>query len=446
MSKANDPAPRRVRVERNIYRRASGVLEIGWKDAQGVQRWATVPAGKGITAARRMRDELLADRHAGKAVPVNRRLTFADAADAWIAGPVSGLRPATRQAYVGAVEHHLRPRYARRRLDSITADEVAALERALKAAGLSAATRSKALAVLRTIYRYAGRRLGFAGACPVDLLEQGERPRVSAKRKVIFSGEQLEQTIAAAEDPYRTLFVVLAMTGARVSEALALRWGDVTLDGDEPELRIAWQLARTPVPDGSRELRPLKTDGSDRAVPIAPGLAAVLARHKLAAADSSDGAFVFVGRTGEALWQRNVNRALRAAQTAAVDEHGRPTFPILHETDDAGRPVKVPRNTLPTVHSLRHTVASRLLAAGESVDEIAVVLGHENANVTRAVYVHEITDTRRRAMRRDRMAAAFGGVLEAVEDGSLMEASAARSGPQADPRTGSNVRQLRRSS
>jgi hypothetical protein len=32
MTAHNDP-PRRVRVERNIYRRRTGVLEIGFKDA-----------------------------------------------------------------------------------------------------------------------------------------------------------------------------------------------------------------------------------------------------------------------------------------------------------------------------------------------------------------------------------------------------------------------------
>ncbi len=63
--------------------------------------------------------------------------------------------------------------------------------------------------------------------------------------------------------------------------------------------------------------------------------------------------------------------------------------------------------------SFRHTVASRALLAGESVDEIAFLLGHRDANVTRAVYVRELADTRRRAMRRTRMAAEFDGALRA---------------------------------
>lgn len=63
------------------------------------------------------------------------------------------------------------------------------------------------------------------------------------------------------------------------------------------------------------------------------------------------------------------------------------------------------------MHSFRHTVASRALLAGESVDEVAFLLGHRDANITRAVYVRELADVRRRSMRRSRMIAEFGDLL-----------------------------------
>jgi len=64
---------------------------------------------------------------------------------------------------------------------------------------------------------------------------------------------------------------------------------------------------------------------------------------------------------------------------------------------------------LPSMHSFRHTVASRALLAGESVDEVAFLLGHKDGTVTRTVYVREVADTRRRAFRRSRMAAEYAG-------------------------------------
>ena len=70
--------------------------------------------------------------------------------------------------------------------------------------------------------------------------------------------------------------------------------------------------------------------------------------------------------------------------------------------------MRVPHGARPSMHSFRHTVASRALVAGESIDEVAFLLGHHDANVTRAVYVRELADARRRSMRRSRMIAEFG--------------------------------------
>ena len=230
-----------------------------------------------------------------------------------------------------------------------------------------------------------------------------ERPKPSqSKRRRIFEGRELEQTIAAAHEPYRALFTLAALTGARVSELLGLTWADVRLDDlDDAEIEFAWQV------DRSGERKPTKTDGSARTVPVPRELAVILAQHKLASRFGQPTDYVFTTRAGRPLRQRNVGRALRIAQSKAVDERGNPTFPILHERNELGRPVSVPHGQLPSMHSFRHTVASRALLAGESVDEVAFLLGHRDANVTRAVYIRELADVRRRTMRRSRMLSEF---------------------------------------
>ncbi len=406
----DDGSPRRVRVERNIYRRSSGVLEVGFKDAAGIQRWRTVDGG--ILAARKLRDELLARRGRGEVMAPDSRLRFGEAADLWIAGPVLDLRESTRAGYGNAVEQHLRPRFGQQRLDSITPDDLAALVRELRQLGKSEATIVVVLAVAGRIYKYAARRLGWTGTSPTTLMLSSERPKVSlAKRRAIFTTEQIAQTIAAATEPYRTMFTVAALTGARMSELCGLTWGDVRLDHvEDAELTFAFQVDRK----GIR--RPTKTDGSARTVPIPRELALVLVRHKLGARDTAPDGFVFATKTGRPLGQRNVARALRKAQEQAKDEHGRPTFPVLHEEDADGSPMPVPQGALPSMHSFRHTVASRALLAGESVDEVAFLLGHRDATVTRTVYVREIADARRRSMRRSRMVAEYGGVLRTALD------------------------------
>ena len=77
-------------------------------------------------------------------------------------------------------------------------------------------------------------------------------------------------------DSQRTLFTVAALTGARLSELLALTWAYVRLDNlDDAELEFGYQVDR----HGDRQAA--KTDGSARTVPIPRELALMLAQHKI---------------------------------------------------------------------------------------------------------------------------------------------------------------------
>jgi integrase len=263
------------------------------------------------------------------------------------------------------------------------------------------------LGVTNRVYPYAARRLRWSGPNPVSLMLSSERPKpAQGKRRRVFEGDELGQTIAAANEPYRTFFTLAALTGARLSELLALRWSDVRVeDVGEAEIEFACQV------DRRGELRPTKTDGSARTVPIPSELARVLVAHRRRSTFTGPDQFVFATRTGRPFGQRNIARALRCAQAKARDGDGNPTFPVLHTHDENRAPNPVPHGAAPSMHSFRHTVASRALLAGESIDEVVFLLGHRDANVTRAVYVRELSDARRRTMRRSRMVAEFSDVL-----------------------------------
>jgi integrase len=405
---ADPAAPRRIRVERGIYRRATGVLEVAYTDEIGRVRWRTVDGG--LLAARKARGDLNARRARGESVAPKPKLRFGEAADAWLSGPVLDLRETTQAKYRCMVNEHLRPRFGAQRLNAVTADDLAKLVRELRAEGKSEATIRVILGVVGPIYKFAVRRLGWKGTIPTTLMLQSERPRVSdAKRRPIFTGQQLEETIAAAHEPFRALFTVAALTGARISELCGLTWADVHIDDvEDAEIEFGWQVDR----HGNR--RPTKTDGSARTVPVPRELAIVLTRHRSSARHPAAADFVFATGTGRPLQQRNVARALRDAQTRAINPDGNPAFAALHQVDDRGEPLAVPRGVVPSMHSFRHTVASRALLAGESVDEVAFLLGHRDGTVTRTVYVREVADARRRRMRRSRMTAEFGGALRAA--------------------------------
>jgi Phage integrase, N-terminal SAM-like domain len=142
---------RRVRVERNVYRRPSGVYEVGFKDGGGKQRWRTVAGG--ITAARALRDELLARRGRGERVVTDSRLRFANATAKWLAGPVLDLRARTQDCYRNAIDQHLVPAFGSRRLDGISPDDLALLVRELRSRGFSESTIVIVLGVTNRVYR-----------------------------------------------------------------------------------------------------------------------------------------------------------------------------------------------------------------------------------------------------------------------------------------------------
>ena len=230
------------------------------------------------------------------------------------------LRARTQECYRNDVEQHLAPGFGHRRLDAISPDDLALLVRDPRSRGFSESTIVIVLGVTNRVYRYAARRLGWTGANPVSLMFPSERPKPSqGKRRRIFEERELDQTVRAAGEPYRTLFTVAALTGARLSELLALTWADARLDDlEDAELEFGYQVDR----HGKRQAT--KTDGSARTVPIPRELALMLAHHKFGSRFSQATDFLFCTRTGRPLGQRSVTPALREAQRTATDEGGTP--------------------------------------------------------------------------------------------------------------------------
>src|SRR3954453_8586080 len=86
---------RRVSVAGNpgVYWRADGTFEVGYRDADGRQRWRG-PFDT-ITAARAARGDARARARGGERESANPRLKFREAANRWLAEQVAELRPST---------------------------------------------------------------------------------------------------------------------------------------------------------------------------------------------------------------------------------------------------------------------------------------------------------------------------------------------------------------
>lgn len=162
---------------------------------------------------------------------------------------------------------------------------------------------------------------------------------------------------------YRLLFSTLAQTGLRISECLALQWGD--LDFGKRRLKVQRRLYR-----GS--LDSPKTKESRGTVPLSTELAQALWTAKANPRDVTDDAFVFAGPKGQPLDRGNLfRRVLKpTAIKAGLGTWKRNERGVLVADSWVG------------FHTFRHTAASILFRAGWSPKQTQMFLGHSDPGFT----------------------------------------------------------------
>jgi integrase len=188
------------------------------------------------------------------------------------------------------------------------------------------------------------------------------RPRIEEDEELPqpFPGDTMEMVVSLVHPDHRVMFQLLAATGLRRSELLALEVRHLALDGDEPHVKIR---QRTRAQKGRGQvIGPLKSRHARRDLPIPLDLADEL---RAAVAGRADDALVFPSPFGGGPYDpaHLYSRVLRPACSEAGVEWG-------------------------AFHSFRHTVASRMFAAGRNAVQVQHWLGHHSAAFTLATYVH----------------------------------------------------------
>jgi integrase len=207
-----------------------------------------------------------------------------------------------------------------------------------------------------------------------------ELPSVPKAAMVTLTREQARALLDAAKTrPLMYWLVLLGVaTGARLGELLALRWADVDLDAGTVRIGASRRIV-----GGRMEVKPPKTEAGERTVAL--GSATVAALRRLRAEQA--GRRLVLGGDYDA-----------AADLVICKPDGRPYRPDAASTmfrkfvDAAGLPRTV------HVHTLRHSAASFLAAAGVPASDIAAQLGHADGGaLALRVYVHPLEENRRRA-------------------------------------------------
>jgi integrase len=338
-----------------------------------------------------VRDKLKAARERldnGVAVQDSKR-TLADWLAHWRATTLaaSDRKESTRELYANLCRRHLEPEpFGAIKLNQIKPSDVEGMVLAMRAKTKASKTagvdpvRALSDATIRQVYTVL--RAGLDGAVRDGLLAKNpaaavKRPGVARKEAQHASAVDVTKLLLCADGlRYRNVLTLVAATGLRRGEALALHWSEVDLDAGV--LLVRGTLGRV---GGKLVISEPKTDRSRRTVPIAPPLVTMLQSHR-AAQDAErlagrdqwlDHGLVFTTEIGTAVDPRNILRTIQiAARKAGMAGVG--------------------------VHTLRHSAAVAWLEAGVHIKAVADLLGHSSIAITGDIYGHTSDDIARSAV------------------------------------------------
>ena len=342
MSESTRSAPREpVPGHPGIYRKG-GAYQVRWRH-HGRERTRSF---QNLTAAKRFKRQ--AD--AGDTQPTSRQ-PFNVYARQWLDGyrgrTSKGVSSATMAGYRDAVERFAVPYFGSTALDRLDPPALRRYIDHLAGKGLARNSVKAAYAPVRAMLGSAfdDGLLTTNPAAGVRVLVADNRPTMPKW----LSAEQTAALLAEIPAAHADLVYLLASTGLRISEALAVRWADLRLLDGTPTLAVTRS----------------KTTAGLRTVTLSPEAMRRLTRRRAVADFAADDDLVFPTRVGTEIDQRN----FRAQVFRPAAER-------------AGVPWATP-------HKLRHGLASLMASRGLSAPQIAAQLGHADGGVTAMrVYTH----------------------------------------------------------
>lgn len=314
--------------------------------------------------------------------------------DQWLPAYKAEVRPGTWAAAEGHVRNYIRPRIGEVPMQSLTRTVIKGMYADLRETGAVRGDGGLSEKTVHNVHltlhraledavddRLLSRNPAAAGRRGKALHTTPERPQIET-----WTPQELGRFEAeAATRRLWPLFRLAAYSGMRRGELCGLLWRDLDLDAGT--VTVSRQRVKTD--DGVGVGRP-KTKRGERTFDIDPQTVAVLRewrKHQMeeqlmARSVWADTGLVFTTETGGGLHPDVVSQAFDR---------------IVERTD-------VPRITL---HGLRHTHATILLASGVALHVVSRRLGHASEAFTAQVYGHVLPSQQAEAAAR--FAAAIGG-------------------------------------
>ena len=294
------------------------------------------------------------------------KISFSEYAEQWAdtyTGRTSrGIRPATLDDYKRILEREAMPFFGRMRLAEIEPQHVKRYAKSVADRGLKPNTVRSAVAPVKALFATAfeeglirtnpaaGVRLASGAPAEVDDVDEQVKALTEA---------ELRKLVEKTATEWQLFVTLVAHTGMRIGEAVAVQWGDVDFGTGRLNVRRRWYRG-TFAPPKSRYGR--------RAIPLTESMSRALWERRKQAADARDGALIWATSGGLPYNRSNLHaRVIKPAATKA----GVPW---------AGW------------HTLRHTCATMLFRHGANAKQVQVWLGHHSPAFTLATYVHLLAE------------------------------------------------------
>ena len=191
--------------------------------------------------------------------------------------------------------------------------------------------------------------------------------------RVLTVQEQSKLISCLGSYSFKNQYLFVLNTGLRCGEMIALTWDDVDFNGRKVSVN---KTATVISSDGQIIINPPKTKSSVRDVPLTQEALKILKEQKKRnVIDIENSRYVFTGNDGEIVSNQNYSRTL----TYICKKNG--IEPI-------------------SMHSLRHTFATRCIEAGMKPKTLQTILGHSTLAMTMNKYVHTTEDEKLKELER----------------------------------------------
>ena len=285
----------------------------------------------------------------GSIAPIPQGQNFAEAVEKWRVVIAPNLSPATVRPRECFLRTHIMPRFGKCGLAEIGVHELQTFSTELRKT-VSYNTVFQVLATIFAVLRYAEKCGSKVQKVSFADLELGKK---NAEPVLFFTRAQVTDIIAAAREPFKTLFAIAWFTGMRAGEILALTVEDLNFNARTIRVNKS-------ADDNTREVRETKTAYSTALLPMPTGLETIL-RHYLMNWKPNPKGILFATRDGSR--SRSRDNVVRVGLRPVLRKLGIPTHNV-------------------GLHAFRHGLATELADASAPLTALQSQMRHADVKTT----------------------------------------------------------------